>query len=164
MGRSTGFTLIELMVAIAVFAIVTLIAVPGFGRFFEVNRVHTQTNEVVTALNAARSEAIRRAEAVSVITSTSDEGPILCLSLDGDDCDTDPNQNGGDGMPVFLLNPSVTVAPVSWELGFDRGGFRLDGANADEFCLQISAGPDGREMRTVRVSATGRIEAGRDGC
>lgn len=58
--RQAGFTLIELMVALAVLAIVLGIGVPSFQNIMERNRAASQTNELLGALQATRSEAIRR--------------------------------------------------------------------------------------------------------
>jgi type IV fimbrial biogenesis protein FimT len=58
--RPSGFTLIELMVALAVTAIVLGIGVPSFQNVMERNRAASQTNEMLGALQATRSEAIRR--------------------------------------------------------------------------------------------------------
>lgn len=55
-----GFTLIELMVTIAVAAILLAVAVPSFRHLIISNRLTTAANEVVTALTVARSESIKR--------------------------------------------------------------------------------------------------------
>lgn len=55
-----GFTLIELMVTIAVAAILLAVAVPSFRHLIISNRLTTAANDVVTALTVARSEAIKR--------------------------------------------------------------------------------------------------------
>ena len=66
-GRSHGFTLIELMVTLAVAAIMMTMAVPSFTSMTKNNRLTTQTNQLVTALNLARSEAINRRATIDVI-------------------------------------------------------------------------------------------------
>ena len=55
-----GFTLIELMVTLAVAAILLAVGVPGLRNILLSNRLATTANDVVVALNLARSEAIKR--------------------------------------------------------------------------------------------------------
>ncbi|WP_217126713.1 GspH/FimT family pseudopilin [Hydrogenophilus thiooxidans] len=55
-----GVTLVELMVTIAVAAIVLSVAVPAFRSLIVSNRLTATTNAFVAALNLARSEAIKR--------------------------------------------------------------------------------------------------------
>jgi type IV fimbrial biogenesis protein FimT len=67
MQSKHGFTLIEMMITLAVLAIVTAIAAPSFRGVLLDNRVSTWSSEFISALNIARSEAIRRGTAVSVV-------------------------------------------------------------------------------------------------
>lgn len=69
-----GFTLIELLVTLAVAAILLTVAVPNFQMFVMNNRMATQTNDLVTALSLARSEAVKRAANVRVCAGTSCPG------------------------------------------------------------------------------------------
>ena len=55
-----GFTLIELMITLAVAVILLVIAVPSFRTMTISNRLTTTANDVVAALNTARMEAIKR--------------------------------------------------------------------------------------------------------
>jgi type IV fimbrial biogenesis protein FimT len=55
-----GFTLIELIVTVAMAAIIMSQAVPAFRNMAANNRITSQLNELVTAINLGRSEAIKR--------------------------------------------------------------------------------------------------------
>ena len=57
-NRTAGFTLIELMVTMVILALVATIAIPGFGRLIDNNRLVSGTNLLVSSIKLARSEAI----------------------------------------------------------------------------------------------------------
>lgn len=61
-----GFTLIELMVAIAVLAVILLLAVPGFRQMLEAQRLRATTFDMMTDLTLARSEALKRGKDVTL--------------------------------------------------------------------------------------------------
>ena len=58
MSKRNGFTLIELMVTVAVAAILLTVAVPSFRDFIMNNRLVSAANEFTSAINLARSTAI----------------------------------------------------------------------------------------------------------
>jgi type IV fimbrial biogenesis protein FimT len=57
--RQRGFTLMELMTAIAVLGVLTAVAVPSFTNMINRNRLASQSNELLGAIRYARTEAIR---------------------------------------------------------------------------------------------------------
>lgn len=73
--RASGFTLIELMIAIAVLAILVVAAVPSFEFIRNTSLLATGSNDVVAGLQTARTEAIRRGLPVA-----------LCRSENGTSC------------------------------------------------------------------------------
>lgn len=66
-----GFTLVELMVTIAVAAVLLMIAVPSYRNIINANRLSTAANEMVGALNVARMEAIKRNGSVQFCSNAS---------------------------------------------------------------------------------------------
>jgi type IV fimbrial biogenesis protein FimT len=66
MKNLRGFTIIELMITVVIASILLTIGVPSFQNLIRENRLATQANEFITALNMARSEAIRRGQNVTV--------------------------------------------------------------------------------------------------
>ena len=68
-GRQ-GFTLIELMLVLAVVAIVITTAAPAMKKLIHANRIHSESSRLMSAINLARSEAIRRNSPVSLCPSS----------------------------------------------------------------------------------------------
>lgn len=68
--KQTGFTLIELMVTIAVLAILLSVAIPNYQNMVLTNRMAAQANQVITALNYARSEAVKRGTTATVCSTS----------------------------------------------------------------------------------------------
>lgn len=62
----SGFTLIELIVTMVVLAILVTMAVPAFTSIINNNRLTSNANEMLTALQSARMEAVRRNQRVVV--------------------------------------------------------------------------------------------------
>jgi type IV fimbrial biogenesis protein FimT len=73
--RISGFTLLELMISVALIAILLALASPSFREFTSNNRITAANNDLITALNLARSEATKRGTPVSI-----------CASADGTTC------------------------------------------------------------------------------
>lgn len=74
-SRNSGFTLMELIVTMALAAVVLTLGVPMFQDVIRNNRLATTVNEFVGALQLARSESIKRGVRVT-----------LCKSANGTSC------------------------------------------------------------------------------
>lgn len=61
-GREAGrgFTLIEMMVTLALITIIISLGVPMYGQFTQSSHLTSRTSELVSAINLARSEAVTR--------------------------------------------------------------------------------------------------------
>lgn len=64
-----GFTLVELIVTLVILGILTAIAIPSFRNFTRSSEATSAANDLVSAMNLARSEAVTRAQRVSICKS-----------------------------------------------------------------------------------------------
>jgi type IV fimbrial biogenesis protein FimT len=100
--HTAGFTLVEFMVVLAIAAILFSMAVPSFRALIRNMQVTTVVNDFFSALNLARSEAIKRGTRVTLGTVKADSG-------------------WEDGWVVFVHNNSTTVPDAGDEIIFERG-------------------------------------------
>ncbi len=93
MKKNSGFTLIELMITISIVAILLTVGVPSLKTFMQGNQLIASTNELISALHVARSEAIKLNSRVSICSSSNGkscsgssswkEGWIVFVDADG---------------------------------------------------------------------------------
>ena len=159
--RNAGFTLYELLITVIVASVIAVYGIPGFQNLMANSRSVTDTNDLITALNVARSEATRRRVPISVCPST--DGAMCSLSTDWSTgwivitpaaqvLQTWPARNGGAG---------VLTANVS-NIQFQATGSLAAGANP-QLALQLPH-CTGTGRRNVTISPAGRIAVARVNC
>jgi type IV fimbrial biogenesis protein FimT len=168
-AKCSGLTLPELLVTIAIAAIVMAIAVPSFRESFLQNLLSTQINQLVFDLNFARSEAVKRG------------GPpvALCKSTDGATCDAtaanwnrwlvfvDTNGNNlvdGGEMPLRSRPVLPTGFTLSASSSFANAiSYRPTGVTVSMGQFTLCQGNTFTHARAVFVNVAGRIYLGQDG-
>lgn len=149
MGR--GFTLLELMVAIAVLAILATVGVPSFRELIQNNRVTTQTNELVSALNFARTEAVKRGRNVEVVVTQANPGWRARVALDATD------------ETLRVVDRQGSQVSVDADVTIVFGPTGIPNAGAD-FALEPGPSCTGQKRREVAVGASGQITTTRANC
>lgn len=88
--QERGFSLVEILFVLAVAAIALGIGVPAFATLVANHRMTAATNDLVSTLHAARSEAIKRQVTVTLCPTVEGDGPCL------------PNGSLASGWTVFV--------------------------------------------------------------
>lgn len=168
--RSKGFTLVELMVTIAVLAVLVAIAFPSFRGVMRNNQVASANNEVLGLFSLARSEGLRNNRGAGVCASTSGSA---CDGSWGDglmaysDLDGDGSFGGGDTVLRFVqIRPALTVtsaASASSGFIFDSRGRSRATAN-QSITITPSACKTGEPRRTLTVNLSGQVRVLQDTC
>lgn len=145
----SGFTLIEVLVVIALLGIVTALAAPGFASLVRSNRVQAAAGELQRALYYARSEAMSRG--VNVIVTT------------------DPEDANGWTGALKISTAKTVVLPNAEVLRQYAGGLgngvNASGASGASPLTSLTFQPNGSLRMTaeasIRVCATNALTPGK---
>lgn len=171
-----GFTLIELMITLALVAIALTLALPSFEDSFRRNRVASATNELMASFALARTEAVRRNYSV-----TDDRNVVLCPSADGAACGGAWSDGwivaqrtgatidqvlryvqGPSGVTVTSAMKTESFTNAAYVLQFDNRGRLEAGSN---FSLQPEQCPAGQDVvRNLIINSVGQIRVARASC
>lgn len=175
--RTSGFTLVELMITVAVLAILVAIGFPSFQSVLRSNRVATGTNELIASLALARSEAIRNTVSSGVCpsangTSCSDDWSAGWLVWQ----DVDGNGNLDGTEPVLRYSQARTGLELSSgavvKFVFDSRG-RATARNASNAAVAGAQVIDVRSTecsagqalaRLLTVTPTGQVRVAKEAC
>ncbi|MDM8559268.1 GspH/FimT family pseudopilin [Candidatus Parabeggiatoa sp. HSG14] len=153
MKTQHGFTLIELMVVLAVATILTMWAIPNLRIMVLNNRITSKTNEFVRAVNYARSEAIIRNRPVLIapIEDNFSNGWVVGIDTDNNNALIGNNEvlkKFKFSNKQVLLEKSQSTIPnmISFVA---RGSVR----QMYIFCVSNSDHPTGRK---IEIARTGR--------
>jgi len=163
MSSQKGFTLIELMISLGILAILATMAVPSFQGVIEKNRVTSQANFLLSAVQTARSEAVRRGVPIGFSAIGGDYDDGWCVHT-GINCEAGVILRTGETNSAVVYGGPTTIA-------FDARGqrslptFGTDGAES-QFTLQPTgcAATTPNRQRIVQIGIGGRSLVIRGAC
>lgn len=148
----SGVTLAELLIVIAIAAILAALAGPSFTDFINRTRLNSQVSQLVSDLNRARSEAIKR-----------NAPALLCVRADDATCgNTTDWQNGW----LVCVGSTACTTPLTVHAALPATLTLTGPANGIQFrpngisglgTATLTAGGTGLDSKIIQVSVTGSI-------
>ena len=177
MRKQRGINILELMVVLALIAIMSTFATPALRSFIQNSKALTYSNQLVTALNYSRSESVKRRMPVVMCAFNTAQSSCATSSVSWDmngwmvfaerDRDAAYDADDGDG----VLEDGEDVLLKQWteiksknDIDITAGVFRLtylqSGALADisTIGLKVSTDDSTDLDRCIRVLNTGWVE------
>lgn len=156
-SKVRGFTLVELMVTIAVAAILMAIATPSFTSLINSNRLTSSSNEMVAVIQIARMEAVRLNTTVGVCGGCNGAGSLVAY------LDANSNEAFDVGETIVreaTVNPAVQLT-VGDAFVFRPDGFGREGAGDElantsyQFCIPTTRPAE--NIRRVHIASGSRV-------
>ena len=161
--KNKGFTLIEMLIVLALMSVMFAFALPSFSNLAKGNRIATQFNMLMSSLTFARSEAIKRNTPVTVCRSNDqvscsglwqdgwivfiDNGVLGTVNAPND---TILNVHGaltiGSTLSYAVINKVTYLASGVIAAG-DNGTFSFCDSRSGNFGIQIIITPTGRTRK-----------------
>ena len=141
--QARGFTLVEVMIVLAVTAMIAAVAIPSFQSVITTNTLATQANDLVAALNYARSEAVKRRQSVALSANNGNNWEDGWTITDAD---------GTLLRNYDALRGNSTLTATTNTVQYLPSGF-VNSAASITFDLCINAGEPGRQ---IELSPIGR--------
>lgn len=156
-----GFTLLEIMITVAIVGVVTAIAVPSAGVYVKNSRLTSQINALVSDLHLARSEAVGNSQQM-----------VLCPSANATSCSgsdwakgwimfSDLDANGQvDSIDTILRvqqaltsSNTLTSTGIGTRVIYDNRGFTSSTSGTFSLCDDRGTA----NIKTIAISKTGHI-------
>jgi len=155
--HAAGFSIIELMIVVALIGVVLMLGVPSIAEFLQSQQIRVASDAVLNGLQVARAEAIRRNLSVEVAISVPETGWVVSESVSRTVIQRREHQEGSRNANV-MTNPggatTVTFTPLGGVTGNEDGSFpvtQFDIDNPAGGACALASGP----MRCLRILVTG---------
>jgi type IV fimbrial biogenesis protein FimT len=151
--RIAGFSMIELLITVAIAIILAVVAVPQYSSFIQTSKAVNEITNLYNDMQFARSEALKEGQTVS-----------LCISSNGTGCTTTtPNWDQGwiiysnptsaaafvsgtsillKAQPAFSTTDTITTTPAATTaVNFNRDGFAVGVSSTTGLLFDLHTSP-----------------------
>ena len=165
-----GFTLIELMVTLALVVILMAMAAPSFTSFQRNSELTSFANNMIASINAARGEAMKRGRRAMIVPTDGlnwNSGWVVFV-----DINFDATYNSASDVTIVTAAPppsyltvsgNGSAAPGTPYIMFDASGFprvATGGFGALTFTIKrsdVSTTEEAEQTRRIIISLAGRV-------
>lgn len=156
-----GFTLVELMISIALLGIVLMLAMPAYREFVQNNYIRVAAESIQSGLQLARAEAVTRNTQVQFVLGVNSAWSIGCVAASANCPAVIQSRSVGEGS-----SSSVVVAPTPADataVVFDNLGATVPAADAltqvdVDIDPSVLSAEDSRELRvTIGLGGNARM-------
>ncbi len=163
MNKYKGFTLIELMITVAIMSIMLTVGLPSFQSIIASSRLTSSANAMVSALQLARSEALKQHKTV-IIAPKKDKawsaGWDIFVDLNKDDIPQSGEQVLASAVFDAANSTMAITATYSDHIGYSANGRPVHNgtqANSNTWFLFCTPKSSPTDFRKVVISLTGRV-------
>ncbi|WP_350310657.1 GspH/FimT family pseudopilin [Marinobacter sp. SS13-12] len=153
--KTSGFTLIELMITVALVGVIAAFAVPSFANLIANSRLASASNDVVGVLNYARSQAVKEGRRV-IVSATDGANWANGISVWIDRNGNGSMQDAEELRRTSAAGGAVTISSSS-NFMFTGGGLLPNGSGA--VTMQICDDRNGESGSSITVTLGGRIRS-----
>ncbi len=162
-----GFTVIELLIVISIAAILAAVAIPSFRETLRTTRQSSALSLLITDLNQARGEAIKRnTRTLICVRNTAGTGCgagtdwragwVVCTDANADDaCDATSAANPNPVVVRPALDPQLTLITSAAVIRFNANSSQ--GAGGAIATLTLGGAWTGAPARDVSIAPSGGI-------
>lgn len=126
-----GFTMVELMITVAIVAVLAAMAFPSYREFSTRLATQDNTNSLIAALNTARMEAVKRGRAAAVIANGGDWNSgwqvVVAKQLAGGSIEATPTSPGASAADCEGYLDDVDASATQMPLCVQHRGGVLNG-------------------------------------